>query len=368
MRRHAVLVVVGILWLGLMRGLGSAQERAPIDVFLRHDRDANHVLVYFTDSQTGLSSIGTVEGYPDNGRVLEDFALSPQGVIFSDPITSAPRLMAPNGDIFGFTFIPQGVIPPTSYDWVLSDNGQTLAWAEFLFQDGAWQSALYVANIDGSNLRAFVSPPNPTATARAKLIGVSDNEDRLFLDVAQPIEPRSANDDFEEYTTLRVYIASRQQYLPIAQDLNCPCAATIVQDGQTLLQLERPIIGTGYDLRVWNLDVNTFQLIRAADTIYDQGGSLHLSDSSNFAAFAITRLEGQSNALSSGLVVADLIQATQRVISAPPQRLFAVIGFYNGDQDLILADLAAGETFKLNLETETFERIADKIWLGTLPQ
>ncbi len=347
---------------------GRAQQRPPIEIFLRHNTDANHVRVYFTDSQTGLSAIGTVEGYPDTGRVLEDFALSSQGVIFSDPLSGVPRLLAPNGDIFGFTFIPQNPIPPASYDWVISEDGRTLAWAEFLFQNGTWQSALYVAGLDGSNLQVFLNAPNPIATARAKLIAISNNGDRLFLDTAHPIEPRSANDDFIEYTTLRVYIASRQQYLPIAQDANCPCAATVVNDGRTLLQLERPIIGTGYDLRVWNLDVNTFQLIRATDTIYQQGGSLHLSANSDYVAFAITRLEGQSSAVASGIIVADVVVGEQRVIALPSGQLFAVLGFYNRDQDLIVTDLAVGETFKLNLETETLERIADKIWIGTLPQ
>ncbi|PJF44477.1 MAG: hypothetical protein CUN55_03755 [Phototrophicales bacterium] len=346
----------------------SAQQRPPIEVFLRHNKDANHVLVYFTDSQTGLSAIGTVNNYPDTGRILEDFSLSPQGVLFRDPINGAPRLMTTNGDIFGFTFIPQNTIPPVSYDWVVSENGRTLAWAEFLFQDGVWQSSIYIADLDGGNIRPIINPPNPIASARAKLIAVSNNGERLFLDIAHPIEPRSANDDFVEYTTLRVYLASRQQYLPIAEDVNCPCPVHVVEDGHTLLQLERPIIGNGYDLRIWNLDVNTYQVIPAADTIYQQGGSLHLSPNRTLAAFSITRLESQSNAIASGIVVADILQTSQRIISAPSDRLFNIVRFYNNDRDLILADLANGETFKVNLETETYEQIADKIWLGTLPQ
>lgn len=368
MSQRLLLLMAMLLIFGAAYPPAHAQSPPPIDVFLVHDRDGNRVQVFFTDSQTGLSSIGVVEGYPDTGRVLEDFALSTQGVIFSDPIDGAPRLLAPNGDGFAFTFIPQSVIPPSNYDWVLSADGRTMAWAEFLFQDGVWQSYIYVAGIDGSNLLGLVLPPTPIATARAELIGVSNNGQRVFLDIAQPVEPRSAANDFIDYTTLRVYIGASQQYLPIAQDNGCPCPAAIAEDGRTLLQLERPIIGSGYDLRIWNLDVNTFQLIEATDTIYQQGGSLHLSRTRDYAAFAMTRLEGQSTALASSVVIVDLNEGTQRIVPAPPDSLVGIIGFYNDDQDLMVVDVATGATFKLNLETAEYLQIADKIWLGTLPQ
>jgi hypothetical protein len=61
--------------------------------------------------------------------LLEEFTLTANGVIYRDPEGIEPRLIAPNGNVFDLSFIPQRTDQTLlRVEWVISPNGMSPNW------------------------------------------------------------------------------------------------------------------------------------------------------------------------------------------------------------------------------------------------
>lgn len=352
----------------------QAQQPVKIDVFIEQDRDAQQVRVYFTNSRTGLSSVASIDNFSRQLNVMEEVTLAANGVIFRSPVSPNLQLISPNGNIVNLDFIPQQPENILRIEWAISPNGRTIAWAELFFQNNAWQASMYVAQIDGSNLRQLPPLPVPdtrTPRTRIAMIAVSDNGNRVFFDLEHPTEQRESNDYFINYWSVWAYLNQRGRYDPLPTDstVNCFCAAEIGQDSRTFVRLEEPVFGTGYITRFRDLDdIRRDLRLSAFNTQFTQAGNILINATGTRALYTMARqgTNTEEDPLTFALVLADIDDNIHRVVTTTPLQNLQAMAFINGDQEAIVIDTTNNTTYKLNIETGELLPVADLMWLGNI--
>ncbi|NDJ86264.1 MAG: hypothetical protein GYB66_10290 [Chloroflexi bacterium] len=367
-----LILVVGLLLLASTGRLGYAQRAAPVDVFVAYDREIRILQIYFTNGVTGLSTVTTIENFVAEYDVLEYLDLAVNGVIVRQPAEIRPHLVTPGGSAAPISFIPQRTDNLLDIDWAISPDGRTVAWAEIFFNQGVWDASLYVAQLDGTDLRELPRLPQTPSRSftRVAMIAVTNGGDRVFFDLHHPTAARPPEDRFRDYQTLYVYSGQREAYVALPSETDCLCPAGFGSTGEYFIRLERPILGNGYDIRVWNLDNNSFRLLPAFDTGYTQAGNILANPDGSLVLYTLTtpRVSGEdaSDTTGSALVLADFVEGEYRIVAEAEARTLAALAFTNREQEAIVVDTQGGVTFKFNLETQVFTQVADKIWLGML--
>lgn len=372
-RQLSPIIVFLSIWMMLFSPI-HAQTSTPIDVFISHNRSNQQVRVSFTNAVTGLSTVTTINNVAQDRYILDDFQISANGVIFRDPATSLPRLITPNGSNISIAFIPQR---PANLlvDWVISDDGRTIAWAEIYFEGTVWQASLYVSRLDGTNLRQLPALPEKSSvdTTRVAMLAVSNDGNRVFFDMEHPTAPRRNTDYFLSYRSIWVYVEQQRSYRPLLpqESTNCPCPASVIQSGEILVELEPPILGNGFAVRVWNLENNRTRSVAAIDNIYTQAGDIIAYSGGtqvNTILYTLGGVEGATADDSAvfALVIADLQAGQQRIMPLPSGQRLVPITFTNQGREAIIVDALGNTTYKFNLATGNLDLVADQIWLGTL--
>lgn len=362
-----VMIVLGGMLVNTVPATSvSSQSTAPIEVFLQPKPATENLDVYFVNGVTGLSTIVELPYFPPYLNPLEEFTLAANGIIFRDPLDGIPRFISLNGNISDIAFIPQRTTNLLRIEWVISPNGRTIAWAEIYFEQ-MWQADLYVAQIDGIDLRKLPPIPFTEPFYRLALLSVSNDGQRVFFDIEHPTEPRRADDLFLDYQKVMAYVAPNEVYIPLPEEPRCLCPALITNDGRVFVRLEPE--NFGYLVRVWNLE-NNFERRRVAapDELFTQGGDLLISQGGSLLLYTLGGLEGvpPDESTSYGLMLADMTTGDQILISeVTPQRLRAV-HFIDGNTAALVVDLNSGQTYKLDFATKTLTLVADGIWLGIL--
>lgn len=346
---------------------GLAQT--PTDVFI--SQQGQEVSIYFTNPITGLSVVARIGGFPIGSHLIESFILTPRGVLYQHPTDGTLRLVNPNGLVSNLSFIPQQPENLRAISFAVSTNRNTIAWAEMHSFDGIrFDTALFTANLDGSNLRMLPTLPVTQGSpfSRVALLGVSNDANLVFFDLEQPNILRTPTDYFLNYQSLWLYVSQRQSYTQLPSEPNCYCPAQIANDGRMFIRLERPVLGRSYSIHKWNLDNNTDRLTPAFDTIYQQGGDVLVSDDGRLVVYSMGGIEGidPRETTAFALVIVDTTAGEQQIINAPNGRRWSAMAFINEGQDLMVVDSLGGVTYKLNIETGDYWQVANKMWLGQL--
>jgi hypothetical protein len=254
-------------------------------------------------------------------------------------------------------------------EWAVSPNGRTIAWAEMFFNQ-TWQAALYVAQLDGSNLREL--PPIPLTDARSytrvAMLAASNDGSRVFFDLEHPTEPRRAEDYFIDYQRVEAYIEQRQAYFDLPGEPNCLCPASISDDGRTLIRLVRTEDGAGYAIHLWNLENNRERRINAVDVILSQAGDMLLSPGGSLLLYTMGGAEGAApdEPPTFAFIMADFATGEQRVVSASSEQRLRAVAFIDRNTAALVVDLREGLTYKMNLETGQLDLVANHVWIGSL--
>ncbi|MCB9435482.1 MAG: hypothetical protein H6673_00635 [Anaerolineales bacterium] len=346
---------------------GLAQT--PTDVFISQQGD--EVSIYFTNPITGLSIVARIGGFSNVPNILEAFHLTPSGVLYQNPSDGTLRIVSANGLVSSLVFIPQQLENLRGISFALSEDGNTIAWAEMHSLDGVrFETSLFTASLNGGNLRMLPVLPVTQGSpfSRVAVLGVSNDASLVFFDLEQPNVVRGITDYFINYQSLWLYITPRQAYNALPLEPNCHCPAQIANDGRTFIRLERPVLGKSYRIHTWNLDNNTDRLTPAFDTIYQQGGDVLVSDDGRLVAYSMGGIEGVSanEVTAFALVVADTSAGEQRIINAPNGQRWTAMAFINENQELMIVDSLIGATYKLDIASGDYWLVADKIWLGQL--
>lgn len=365
--RYLLLVVwiSSLIILALPVSPTTAQNAPAIDVFLAYYPDRQEVEVYFSNPITGLSALATIENFPPDLNPLDEFNVIANGVVYRDPTTGLPHLITPTGRILNFSFIPQSPIQLDRIDWVLSDDMRTIAWAEIDLNQLGWQSRIYVADVDGNNLRTLPELPilPVQITRRVEMLGVSNGGDRIFFD-NEHLPEKVEGFLFVGYQRVTAYAERISTYFDLPNEPNCLCPALITDNGQALLRLQSSFQVNGYELHVWNLEDNTEVVVPAIEMPYDQAGFMLLNPSRALALYLIGEINAEGETY--GLVLVNIASRQQTVILDEWTTRLRPMAFIDRNTSALLVDIDEQVTYKLRLDTGEMSAVADKMWIGTI--
>ncbi len=366
MRYLLVLWLISLIFIALPTSPTTAQNAPAIDVFLKYDAELQEVEVYFSNPITGLSALATIENFPPDLNPLDEFNVIANGVVYRDPTTGLPQLITPTGRILNFSFIPQSPIQLDRIDWVLSDDMRTIAWAEIDLNQLGWQSRIYVADVDGNNLRALPELPilPVQITHRIEMLGVSNGGDRIFFD-NEHLPEKADGFLFVGYQRVTAYAERIANYFDLPNEPNCLCPALITNNGRSLLRLQSSFQVNGYELHVWNLEDNTEVVVPAIDMPYSQAGFMLLNPSRALALYLIGEINAEGDEVY-GLVLVNISSRQQTVILDEWTSRLRPMAFIDRNTSVLLVDIDEQVTYKLRLDTGEMAPVADKIWIGTI--
>ena len=365
MRYLLVFWLIGLMVLAMPLTPTIAQNTPAIDVFLQYDADRQQIEVFFSNPITGLSALATIDNFPPELNPLDEFDVTANGVIYRDPATGLPHLITPTGRVLNFDFIPQSPVQLDRVDWVLSDDMRTIAWAEIDLNQLGWQTRIYIADVDGSNLQVLPDLPilPMQVTHRVEMLGVSNSGERVFFDNEHlPNVPNGFL--FVGYQRITAYADQISTYFDLPNEPNCVCPARITNNGQSFLRLQSSFQVNGYELHVWNLQDNSEVVVPAIDMPYPQAGFMLLNSSRALALYLIGETDGASETY--GLVLVNIASRQQTVILDEWTTRLRPMAFIDRNTSALLVDVDEQITYKLRLDTGEMLAVADKMWIGTI--
>ena len=365
MRYLRIVWLTSLILFAIVPTSTTAQNTPAIDVFLQYDVDHARMEVFFSNPTTGLSALATIDNFPPYLNPLDEFDVTANGVIYRDPTTGLPRLITPTGRVLDFEFIPQSPVQLDRVDWVLSDDMRSIAWAEIDFNQLGWQSRIYVADVDGNNLRTLPDLPilPIQITHRIEMMGVSNGGSRVFFDNEHlPEIPEGFL--FVGYQRITAYASQISTYFDLPNEPNCVCPARITNNGQTFMRLQSSFQANGYELHVWNLQDNSEIVVPAIDMPYLQAGFILLNPSRALALYLIGDAVGTDATY--GLVLVNIASRQQTVILDEWTTRLRPMAFIDRNTSALLVDVDEQITYKLRLDTGEMFAVADKMWIGTI--
>lgn len=344
----------------------QASQTTSIDVFVVHDRTRQSATIFFTNAVSGLSVPVEIPGFSRDLLILEALTLTQDGVLFRHPLDGRILIATADGQLLPHPFIPQNPGGLLDVDWVLSPDGNTIAWVEIFFRNDRWVSEAYIADIGGTNLQRLPPIPNSEIEPfrRAMPLAITNDRGLFFYDAAFPPEPRGVTDYFDTYTDLYVYVATRQTHEQVVGEPGCDCGASISGNGFDYLRLEEAP-NPGFGLRYWNLDTNADQVIPQVNLIFAQAGDMMIFGNLAFYTQA-QNLASDDPEAQFALIMVDLAARAQTVVVEPSSQRFRPLGLTDRNEAVLLADVYAGNTYKLNLATRELTQVADSLYLGSI--
>lgn len=358
------MLLCGWMMFSVFFSLSHAQQPLPSEVFVEHDRAAQTASIYFTDAISGLSAPVVIQGFPPNLLVLEELTLMPNGVIFKNPLNGQVQLALPGGQIIPHSFIPQQAEGLQAVNWVLSPDGQSIAWVEVFISGINWLSNVYVADINGSSITPLPPEIGNTIASQRRLMPLYLSNDRnfFFYDGAFPTFPPSLTDYFDDYSDLYVYIADRQSFQHLPNEPLCDCGAGI-GGGQYYLRLEST--SAGFKVHLWDLFASTHQEIDPVGQRYQQAGDIVIRLPYAFYTQA-ENLEDESPEAQFALMRVHFFDGTQEVLIGPSSQRWRVAAVIDEGAALLLDNVYSGGSYKLDLNTRELVQVSTKTWLGTV--
>lgn len=360
--RRLVIIVTGFILFATAFAAG-AQVPIPVDVFAFYDQDLQQVTLYFSNPVSGLSTPVTLPGFRRSQLIMYEMTVTQAGVIYKDPNTNQPMLASPDGRVAPHPFIPQQTSNLVAVDWVVSQDGNSIAWVEVFPSETRWIANLYVSDVFGANLMAVAPPPESSYEPfrRAYPVAVSNNRQRIFYDAAYPLESWAYPEYYQSYIDLHVYIAERQVHQQLPEEPRCICGAGLDSRGQILLRLEEQPLG--YDLRIWDLNNNGNQAVTNPGDPFALAGDFYISPTNAYYSQSRNLADNRISAQFS-LMQVDLTNNTQQILIPPSAQRFRVMA--ENAQGIIMVDVFGGGTYKLDFGSQTPELVSEQTWLGTI--
>lgn len=365
----ALFTIIVLLFLLLSQSTLHAQEPIPIDVFVEHDRTAQTASIYFTDAISGLSAPVVIQGFRPSLLVLEELTLTPNGVMFKNPVDGSVQLAIPGGQIISHPFIPQQFEGLQAVNWVLSPDKNSIAWVEVFIVGDSFLSNAYIADINGNNITSLPPEVLNTITFQRRLMPVALSNDRqmFFYDGAYPTFPRSLTDYFVDYSDLYLYRADQQSFQRLPNEPMCECAAGVGNSGQYYLRLEQG--SGGYKLHLWDLLANVEQEVDPVGQRYAQAGDIFIPDGQPYAFYTQAQnLDDDSPEAQFVLMMVRFFDGTQEILLEPSSQRWRVLAMIDDGTALLLANVYSGGTYKLDLSIRELVQVSAKSWLGTVIQ
>lgn len=344
-----------------------AQQNAAIDVFLAVDSANQTATLYFTNPVSGLSTPVTISPLPRNTLPAQGVRLTRDGVLFDNPESPKVMLARPNGRVEPLTFIPQNGDGLVALDWVVSDDGGSIAWVEVYPSQNNWLSNVFVASLDGSDIQAIAAPPISTLDPFSRItpLAISNDRSRLLYDAAGRVEGRNLTAYFSSYRDVQLYDIATGATTPLEREPLCDCAVGVGDDLNLVLRLD----GSGDNFgAIWqDFGADFSQDVDPIDTPFAQAGDIFIPD--GFPVAFYTQASNQlDDSLSAqfALVMVNLATNTQEILIPPSPQRFVIAALIDGGTTLLMHDVYGGATYKLSWITGELALVSERTWLGQI--
>jgi hypothetical protein len=350
-----VLLLVALAGAGMLPVCVGAQGGVPrrLDVFVEQDPETGTASIYFVDTLSGLS---TVVDASSGTR----FTLVGDYVLYERRYSGVVMRAAPDGTQQPHPFIRRD-IGFQAVRWVVSPDGRAIAWVQV---DMAGRSEAYVAWADGSDWRQMpISSPEPPLELYP--VWLTNGMTAFFYDVAYRAEPARTN-PYPTYRHLTEYSILGEAFYDLPQEPNCLCSAAFTPDGRIFARLEAEDGEGPFALRVWDVPSDANIRIPAPELFFPLAGDLILNDKGTFAAYNVASASGADADPQYALVVVDMVAEQQTLPLDPGPVRYRPVAFIDEDSALLLTGVTTNGTYKLNLTSGEFQRVADLSYLGTI--
>ncbi|MBI5960755.1 MAG: hypothetical protein HY866_18595 [Chloroflexi bacterium] len=344
-----LLVFSAALLLGLFSPAHAQDTPARVEVFLAQNLQTGEARISFMDPLSGLSRVVNVE----NGQ---RFLLVGNYVLYEKVATGAVMRANADGTLEPHPFIRRAVDTRSLY-WVASADGRAVAWVQV---NQAGVSEAYTALADGSDLRQL---PISTPGAALELfpLAITNDPRRFFYDAAHPVP--ATDNLYDVFTHVVEYHMVGEVFVPLPDEPNCPCAASISADGRILGRLEAAQGIGPFALHIWDMPTGADILIPAPGLPFRVAGDLLLNNTGTLAVYSASAeaAGGQHT-----LILADMVTQSQIALLTPGPARYRPLAFIDEDNALLLAGISEGGTYKFDLANKTLQRVSNEIYLGTI--
>jgi hypothetical protein len=351
-KQAIVLTLLTVMFL-VISTPAQGQGNTVHDVFLSStDQGAN---LYFVDARTGLSVI-----VPANGS---KHTLLKNGVLFQEAGSGFAKVVFPNGNAILNSWIPPET-PNTHIEWVVSENKQWILWSVTQSQGSTFSNSLFIAGIDGSNVQQLLQAAPNESTGILPLV-VANTGTLAFYSRQNPESaPYQLFPAIDNIFKVDVVAGAS---VPLAGEPKCACGAVISDDGKLFARLEPAPDQQGFDLRLWNVDINTDTLIDAPDISHLQSGYVLISPDGTKAVYSSARGKPPGKGVPAEryvLILADFQQRTQRILTEPSPDALRAIAFTTNNRAIIAVGVGKNGTYKILLESGTVTQESNYTFLG----
>lgn len=362
-RRRGIGLVVLAACLLLATGISAAQQPVvpdrdhPRQVFIERDVGPNGAdRLIFVDLLTGEERPLDVDG--------DRYIIAHNGVLYLDRATRRVLLAAPTGSIIEHPFIQPG--PQTRrIDWLVSNDGRSIAWTLTEGTPSALATATWVADIDGTNARQVLAD-GPRDGIRAFPVAFDEARATLFMDY----QPDTIGDitPFRQYAGLFSVDLATGEAKSLPGEPGCFCGAGINAGYFLRLALAENL--AGFSLRAYALTSGQMQTIPGPDlTHYTQGGDVLIAPDGTRAVYALSQVLGFGTTGQTAQTIylyVDLVNMAQRVLIQPTDLHLKPIAWTEDNSAVLYSDPTQNGTWKITIADSSLTRVARATFLGTL--
>lgn len=330
------------------------------DVFLRADpTNPSETGVIFVDLLTGEStSVGTAG---------ERYTLLDDAVLYFDVADEQVKLVKPDGVIREHPFITK-TSADYRMDWTVSGDRRQIAWAvSRRSADQQLTTSIMLADRSGSQIRQLLTY-GPREGIRLLPVAFGADGNTLYIDVhadnselAMPYTRRS-NMFLLDFGGASVATRLLPGKAP------CFCAVGFGKD--VMLRLAPSGEPDSAQVEITDLESGAVRVIAPVSRgDYDEVGNLLVSPDDAVAVYALTRASGLRDSdekLRTVLVLADIVNARQRVIGSAVNALARPIRFTEDNSAILFALEGKAGTWKLRLDDGQAIKVAEATYLGRL--
>ncbi len=366
MRRHVLTLSLRIC-LVLLAWTAAAPTAAPAvaqqvyawEVYLERGIDeTGRDRLIFSDTLSGEERSLEVYGerYTPLGR----------SVLFSEPFTNRVLLASADGTVREHPFIQPGA-QTQRIDWVVSGDGQRIAWTLTNGLDRSSLSTLTtVANIDGTNpVQALADGPRDGFRA----LPISFNADNTILYMDMHPDGISEFSPYNQYLELFALDLTNGTRTGLPGEPRCFCGAGLGAGYFVRLNLSSDL--SGFDVLVYPPGALTTAGIIPALRLngFTQAGDVLVSPDGQYAIYALAQVENfgaRSQRIRSIFALVDLEALTQRDLTAPSETFLRPLQWTDDNSAVLFSAPQEDGTWKVYLDTGRLLRIADNTYIGAL--
>lgn len=332
--------------------LASAQSAAWQVFVLREVEGDGGDQVIFVNLVSGEETTVSVNG--------DRYTVLPTGVLFLDAETRQALVVTPDGQVAPHPLIETGEFA-RRVDWAVSADGRALAWTITGGTPTALTTTTWVSEVENTR-QVLVDGPHDGI--RAFPIAFNAGRDTLYMDY----QPDTIADftPFRQYASLFSLDLETREMQSLPGEAGCFCGGSI--GSSRFLRLV--LAGSGFDLRVVNLDTGVQQVIPGVGlSDYTQGGDVLIAPDGTRATYALAQMRGfgtPDQTLHIVLVLVDLVNLTQTQMLEINDQFLRPVAWTEDGRAILLTSPVQNGTWKANVGENTLEAIATATYLGTM--